>query len=69
MIIDPSCRLELWRRLLRTSGCNSIVTPNCMPTGVTDGPGNNFLVGCADHDGKAFPPNEYIITYTPGNSH
>jgi hypothetical protein len=46
---------------------DSIVTPNCMPTGVTAGPGNNFLVGCADHDGKAFPPNEYIITYTPGN--
>ena len=46
---------------------DSIVTPNCMPTGVTAGPGHNFLVGCADHDGKAFPPNEYIITYTPGN--
>jgi hypothetical protein len=46
---------------------DSIVTPNCMPTGVTQGPGHNFLVGCADHDGKAFPPNEYIITYTPGN--
>jgi hypothetical protein len=47
---------------------DSIVTPNCMPTGVTKGPGNNFLIGCADHDGKAFPPNEYIITYTPGNT-
>ncbi len=48
---------------------NSIVIPNCMPTGVSHGPGNNFLVGCADHDGKAFPPNEYIITFTaPGTS-
>ena len=46
---------------------DSIVTPNCMPTGVTQGPGHNFLIGCADHDGKAFPANEYIITYTPGN--
>jgi hypothetical protein len=47
---------------------NSIVMPNCMPTGVSHGPGNNFLIGCADHDGKAFPPNEYIITFTaPGN--
>ena len=46
---------------------NSIVIPNCMPTGVSKGPGNNFLVGCADHDGKAFPPNEYIISFTaPG---
>jgi hypothetical protein len=47
---------------------DSIVTPNCMPTGVAAGPGHNFLVGCADHDGKAFPPNEYIITYTPGST-
>jgi hypothetical protein len=48
---------------------NSIVMPNCMPTGVSHGPGNNFLIGCADHDGKAFPPNEYIITFTaPGNN-
>jgi hypothetical protein len=46
---------------------DSIPMPNCMPTSVTNGPGNNFLIGCADHDGKAFPPNEYIITYTPGN--
>ena len=46
---------------------DSIVTPNCMPTGITQGPGHNFLVGCADHDGKAFPANEYIITYAPGN--
>jgi hypothetical protein len=48
---------------------NSIVIPNCMPTGVSHGPGNNFLVGCADHDGKAFPFNEYIITFTaPGTN-
>jgi hypothetical protein len=36
----------------------------CMPTGVTQGPGDNFLIGCADHDGKSFPANEYIITNT-----
>jgi hypothetical protein len=46
---------------------DSIPIPNCMPTGVSHGPGNNFLIGCADHDGKAFPTNEYIITYAPGN--
>ncbi|MFZ0996921.1 MAG: hypothetical protein WAO17_01850, partial [Candidatus Sulfotelmatobacter sp.] len=41
--------------------------PYCMPTGVSKGPGNQFLVACADHDGKAFPPNEYIIAFTaPG---
>jgi hypothetical protein len=37
---------------------------NCMPTGVTQGPGDNFLIGCADHDGESFPANEYIITST-----
>src|ERR1700723_2688652 len=47
---------------------NSFVTPNCMPTSITQGPGNNFLVGCADHDGQAFPPNEYVITFAPGNA-
>jgi hypothetical protein len=47
---------------------NSIVMPNCMPTSITNGPGTNFLVGCADHDGEAFPPNEYIINFTPSNT-
>jgi len=45
---------------------NSFVMPNCMPTSVVQGPGNNFLVGCADHDGEAFPPNEYVIDGTSG---
>jgi hypothetical protein len=44
----------------------SIVTPNCMPTGLSQGPGEYFLVGCADHDGEAFPPNEYIINLAGG---
>lgn len=46
---------------------NSFVMPDCMPTSVVQGPGNNFLVGCADHDGEAFPPNEYVIDGTSGN--
>jgi hypothetical protein len=46
---------------------NSFVTPNCMPTSIVQGPGNNFLVGCADHDGQAFPPNEYVIDGTSGS--
>jgi len=45
---------------------NTFVMRNCMPTSITQGPGNNFLVGCADHDGEAFPPNEYIIDGTSG---
>src|SRR5580704_13022847 len=45
---------------------NSFVMPNCMPTSIVQGPGNNFLVGCADHDGEAFPPNEYVINGTSG---
>jgi hypothetical protein len=39
---------------------------NCMPTSIVQGPGNNFLVGCGDHDGEAFPPNEYVIDGTSG---
>jgi hypothetical protein len=45
---------------------NSFLMPNCMPTSIVQGPGNNFLVGCADHDGEAFPPNEYVIDGTSG---
>jgi hypothetical protein len=45
---------------------NSFPMPNCMPTSVVQGPGNNFLVGCADHDGEAFPPNMYVIDGTSG---
>ncbi len=45
---------------------NSFPMPNCMPTGISQGPGNNFLVGCADHDGESFPANEYIIDGTSG---
>jgi len=45
---------------------NSFIMPSCMPSGIVQGPGNNFLVGCADHDGIAFPPNEYVIDGTSG---
>jgi len=45
---------------------NSFVVPNCMPSGIVKGPGNNFLVGCGDHDGEAFPPNMYVIDGTSG---
>ncbi|MGC2324859.1 MAG: hypothetical protein WA463_19645 [Terriglobales bacterium] len=42
----------------------SLKTPNCMPSGIVQGPGNQFLVGCADHDGETFPVNEYIVDCT-----
>jgi len=45
---------------------NSFPMPSCMPTSIVQGPGNNFLVGCGDHDGEAFPPNEYVIDGTSG---
>jgi hypothetical protein len=45
---------------------NSFLTPNCMGTSIVQGPGDNFLVGCADHDGEAFPPNEYVINGSTG---
>lgn len=45
---------------------NSFPVPNCMPSGIVQGPGNNFLVTCADHDGEAFPPNEYVIDGSTG---
>jgi hypothetical protein len=43
---------------------NSFPMYDCMPTGIVQGPGENFLVGCADHDGEAFPANEFVITNT-----
>ena len=46
----------------------SMIMPNCMPTGITQGPGEYFLVGCADHDGESFPANEYIINLAGGFS-
>lgn len=45
---------------------NFFTVKNCMPGGIVQGPGNNFLVGCADHDGVAFPVNEYVIDGTHG---
>jgi hypothetical protein len=46
---------------------NTFVMTDCMPTSIVQGPGNNFLIGCADHDGQAFPPNEYIIDGSSGD--
>ena len=43
---------------------NSYPIYDCMPTSIIQGPGDSFLIGCADHDGEAFPPNEYVVTNT-----
>jgi hypothetical protein len=45
---------------------NSFPVSNCMPTSVAQGPGNNFLVGCAGHDGVSFPPVMYVIDGSKG---
>jgi hypothetical protein len=45
---------------------NSFPVPNCMPTGLNVGPGTDVLVGCADHDGRAFAPSSVIINGTTG---
>ena len=35
---------------------NVIPTLNCMPAGIVQGPGHDFLIGCGGHDGTQFPP-------------
>jgi hypothetical protein len=45
---------------------NSFPIYDCMPTGLNLGPGTDVMVGCADHDGRAFAPNTVIINGTTG---
>jgi hypothetical protein len=45
---------------------NSFPIYNCMPTSLNLGPGTDVLVGCADHDGRAFAPSTVIINGTTG---
>jgi len=45
---------------------NSFPVYNCMPTGLNLGPGTDVLVGCADHDGRAFAPSTVIMNGTTG---
>ena len=68
-ITNIGCIDEIDPRLGNPNGpvvVNSFVVQNCMPTSIVQGPGNNFLVGCGDHDGEAFPPNLYVIDGTSG---
>jgi hypothetical protein len=68
-ITNIGCVDEIDPRLGNPDGpvvVNSFVLQNCMPTSVVQGPGNNFMVGCADHDGEAFPPNLFVIDGTSG---
>lgn len=43
---------------------NVIPVLNCMPAGIVQGPGNDFLVGCGGHDGVQFPPLMIIFDGT-----
>jgi len=45
---------------------NSFPVPNCMPSGIFMGPGTDYLVTCAGHDGRQFAPLTYIINGTTG---
>jgi hypothetical protein len=45
---------------------NSFPTPNCMPGGLSMGPGTDVLVTCAGHDGRTFAPTTYILNGTTG---
>jgi hypothetical protein len=35
---------------------NVVPSINCMPAGIVQGPGHDFLIGCGGHDGTQFPP-------------
>jgi hypothetical protein len=68
-ITNIGCVDEIDPRLGNPNGpvvVNTFVMQNCMPTSIVQGPGNNFLVGCGDHDGEAFPPNLFVIDGTSG---
>jgi len=68
-VLNIGCIDEIDPRLGNPNGpivLNTFVMQNCMPTSIVQGPGNNFLVGCADHDGEAFPPNLFVIDGTSG---
>jgi hypothetical protein len=43
---------------------NELSVIECMPASVVVGPGTDALVGCANHDGMAFPPSMIIINGT-----
>ncbi len=45
---------------------NSFPVRNCMPSSIVQGPGTNFMVGCANHDGVTFPPSEIVINGNTG---
>jgi hypothetical protein len=45
---------------------NHFEVDDCMPGSIVQGPADDFLIGCADHDGEAFPPNEVIMEGTTG---
>src|SRR6516225_10776750 len=47
---------------------NVVPTLNCMPAGIVQGPGHDFLIGCGGHDGVQFPPLLIIFDGTCSSS-
>jgi hypothetical protein len=47
---------------------NVVPVLNCMPAGIVQGPGHDFLVGCGGHDGVQFPPLLIIFDGTCSSS-
>jgi len=47
---------------------NVVPVYNCMPAGIVQGPGHDFLVGCGGHDGVQFPPLLIVFDGTCGAS-
>ncbi len=66
--IDPIHRLNpgVTPALYGPVVVNSFPIYNCMPTGVSPGPGTDVLISCADHDGRAFSPSAVIINGVTG---
>ena len=64
--IDPFHTFEGGPPLGVPAVINSFVVPSCMPSGIAMGPGTDFLVTCAGHDGRQFAPTTYIINGTTG---
>ncbi len=46
---------------------NTFSVSRCQPAGLAEGPFDNLLVGCANHDAVTFPPNLIVLDIRTGN--
>jgi len=68
-VIDPLHEVTVGGKIFHVPVVvNSFPAPNCMSTGLNLGPGTDVMVGCADHDGRAFAPSTIIINGTTGQT-